>query len=160
MKKTFKFLATISVLFVGMSFTNASTAIINKTDISLFGKNIRNSIVTQEEYNSATVFEKRMINQIDASIAALDVLNKNSNNQDLEAIVSISKNINDKFSNAIIISKVETNQTLAPLHGSCNVSGISSAYSCLKTIKADKTLKDEFDIHVKRNADGSVTLTW
>jgi nicotinate-nucleotide pyrophosphorylase len=77
----------------------------------------------------------------------------------MEAIISVSKNGDDKFSNAIIIAKSEINNSLtARTAGSCKVCGVSSAYSCLKKLQKEVS-SDEFDVHVKRNGD-CVTLSW
>jgi len=101
-----------------------------------------------------------MINQIDASIAALDVLKLNSYNLDLNAIVSISKDLKNKFSNAIIISKIEKNQEDLIVSGSCTVCGIRSAYNCLETIESDSSLGGTFTVTVTRLSNGCVRLDW
>jgi hypothetical protein len=158
MKKLVFFLA---FMLIGLfAFANTNVKITNNVEITLNERNGKLSIVTEEEYNSASEFNKKMINQIDASIAALDVLKLNSDNLDLNAIVSISKDLNNKFSNAIIISKIEKNQEDVIVAGSCNVCGVRSAYSCLKMINADDSLGDTFDVTVTRLNNGCVKLTW
>lgn len=128
---------------------------------SVFANNPNPSIVSQSEYDSATKFEKRVINQIDAAIAALDVLNKNSFNQDFEAIVSISENSEDKFANGILLSKKESSQLNADMvrKGSCEVSS-SSAYKCIKEITKGEASGDNLEVEVKRNENGGITISW
>ncbi|GEM_PF-5610595 len=128
-------------------------------EVSLVDRNGKKSIVTEKEYNSANDFDQRMINQIDAAIAALDVLKENKDNLDLTAIVSLSKNKDDAFSNAIIISKQEVSKEVA-LGGSCEVEGDRSAFSCLKKMRSDESLGDEFDVHVKTKSNSSVEISW
>lgn len=112
------------------------------------------SIVTTEEYESASVEEKALIDKINAAVVALDQLNDNS----YSAIVAVSKDPNNAFSNAIIISKEEKD---ASAHkgegGSCTVCGLRSAYACLQ--KLQEVEGDEFDVHVKRE-NGCVKLSW
>ena len=163
MKKLFKVLTVFAVLFSTVAFAKS----INKEDpknqvkVTMVERNGKKSVATEEEYNKASDFGKRMINQIDASIAALDVLKDNEDNKDLVAIVSISKNKDDKFRNAIILSKVDKGeQPDEVLHGSCKVCGIRSAYACLEKIQDDDSLGNEFDVHVKRLDDGCVAVSW
>ena len=122
---------------------------------------IENSLVTQEfkivtadEYNRSTDQEKKLYDKINASVMALDILKSD----DMEAIISVSKNADDLFSNAIIIAKSESSNSLTARGGSCKVCGVSSAYSCLKRMQKEVT-SDEFDVHVKRSGD-CVTLSW
>ena len=111
-------------------------------------------IVTTDEYNRSTDKEKKLYDKINASVMALDVLKSD----DMEAIISVSKNEDDMFSNAIIIAKSESNNSLTARGGSCKVCGVSSAYSCLKKMQKEVN-SDEFDVHVKRSGD-CVTLSW
>jgi hypothetical protein len=111
-------------------------------------------IVTDDEYNRSTEQEKKLYDKINASVRALDALKS----EDMEAIISISKNGEDKFSNAIIIAKSESDNSLTAKAGSCKVCGVSSAYSCLNKIQKE-VASDEFDVHVKRSGD-CVTLSW
>lgn len=102
-----------------------------------------------------------MINQIDASIAALYVLKDNEDNKDLVAIVSISKNKKNKYKNAIIFSKYDNgDQPDEALHGSCKVCGIRSAYACLEKIEDDDSLGNEFNVHIKRLGNGCISVSW
>lgn len=114
------------------------------------------SIVSQEEYNLADEFTKRIINYIDASILALNVLDT-----DVEAILSVSKNKNNNFSNNIVICRSENDLSVPQevYRVSCTVCGLRSAYSCLKKMQEDNSLSDEFDVHVKRVGD-CVQISW
>lgn len=64
----------------------------------------QNNIISQEEYEKATLEEKAIFNKINASIAALEKLN----DEDYEATIPILKNkdsLLNIFENTIIISK-------------------------------------------------------
>lgn len=163
MKKIFKVLSFFVILFSTVVFAKS----INNEEpkgqvkITMVERNGKKSLATEEEYNQASDFEKRMINQIDASIAALDVLKDNEDNKDLVAIVSISKNKDDKFRNVIILSKVDKGeQPDELLSGSCKMCGIINASGCLKKIQDDNSLSNEFDVLVKRLDDGCVAVSW
>lgn len=163
MKKLFKILTVLVVLFSSVVFAKSinNGDPKNQVKVTMVERNGKKSVATEEEYNKASDFGKRMINQIDASIAALDVLKDNEDNKDLVAIVSISKNKNDKFRNAILISKIdEGDQPDNVLHGSCKVCGIRSAYACLEKIENDDSLGNEFDVHVKRLGNGCIAVSW
>jgi hypothetical protein len=152
---------SLAFMLIGLFVSaNTNSNISSNVEVTLIERDGKYSIVTEDEYNNATEFEKRMINQIDAAIAALDVLNNNKDNSNLSAIVSISKNVNNNFSNAIIISKNEKSQEEILVSGSCTVCGVRSAYSCLKKLEADSSLGDDFDVHVTRLDNGCVKLTW
>jgi hypothetical protein len=156
MKKTkFLNLGLLTLLVITSFFISCSDekdAAQTKIETSLGTKEFK--IVTDDEYNRSTDQEKKLYDKINASVMALDVLKSD----DMEAIISVSKNEGDKFSNAIIIAKSESNNSLTARAGSCKVCGISSAYSCLKKMQKEVT-SDEFDVHVKRNGD-CVTLSW
>lgn len=94
MKKLFKVLTVFAVLFSTVAFAKSinNGDPKNQVKVTMVERNGKKSVATEEEYNKASDFGKRMINQIDASIAALDVLKDNEDNKDLVAIVSISKN--------------------------------------------------------------------
>jgi hypothetical protein len=154
------FLSLAFMLIGSFAFANTNGNNSSNVEVTLIERDSKYSIVTEDEYNNATEFEKRMINQIDAAIAALDVLNKNKDNSNLSAIVSISKNVKNNFSNAIIISKIENNKEEITFSGSCSVCGVRSAYSCLKKLEADDSLGNTFDVHVTRQSNGCVSLTW
>ena len=101
-----------------------------------------------------TPIEKKLYDRINASVMALDVLKSD----DMEAIISVSKNDDDKFSNTIIIAKSESSNSITARAGSCKVCGVASAYSCLKN-KQKEVNTDAFDVHVKREGD-CVRFSW
>ncbi|MDY3316692.1 hypothetical protein PG637_01520 [Riemerella anatipestifer] len=161
MKNLLKLITVFAISISALTFAKESNnEPKNGIEVTLKERNGKKSIVTEEEYNAASEFTKRMINQIDGAIAALEVLKDNPDNADLEAIVTISKNKNDKFRNAILISKPESSKPLEVQHGSCTVCGVRSAYKCLSKINADSSLGDEFDVHVERLGDGCVRVSW
>lgn len=163
MKKLLKSLSVFAILISTIVFAKTSNyeEPKNQVKITMVDRNGKKSVATEEEYNTASDFGKRIINQIDASIAALDVLKDNKDNKDLIALVSISKNKNNKFSNAIIISKIDKGENPeGVLRGSCKVCGIRSAYACLEKIEDDVSLGDEFDVHIKRLDDGCISVSW
>jgi hypothetical protein len=155
MKKTkFLNLGLLTLLVITSFFISCSDEKdTDKTETSLVTKEFK--IVTVDEYNRSTDQEKKLYDKINASVMALDILKSD----DMEAIISVSKNGDDKFSNAIIIAKSESNNSLtARTAGNCKVCGVSSAYSCLKKMQKEVS-SDEFDVHVKRNGD-CVILSW
>jgi methionyl-tRNA synthetase len=143
-------LLVITSFFISCSKENAPDK--TKIENSLVTKEFK--IVTADEYNRSTDQEKKLYDKINATVMALDVLKSD----DMEAIISVSKNRDDMFSNAIIIAKSESNNSLTAKGGNCKVCGVSSAYSCLKRMQKEVT-SNEFDVHVKRNGD-CVTLSW
>ncbi|MBT0553063.1 hypothetical protein N4Q47_09555 [Riemerella anatipestifer] len=124
-------------------------------EIELKLRNGRESIVSEIEYHSSNDFMKRIINYIDATISALNLLDT-----DVEAILSISRDKNNYFSNSILISKIEELSSPKEVYkGSCQVCGVSSAYSCVRKISKDKSLGDEFNVRVRRKGN-CVELSW
>jgi hypothetical protein len=113
------------------------------------------SCVTAEEYANATDLERKIINQIDASVAALEIMAKTYPITELVAMLFISKNDENRFYNSIVIGLNDAGITSkwAKGVGSCRVCGISSGISCVKQIIHDMAQVDEFDVLVKR--DGS-----
>lgn len=153
-------LFTLILMFFSVSFFANSANDGNGIEITLKERLGKKSIVSESEYSSASEFTKRMINQIDGAIAALEVLGENKDNSDLEALVSITKDKDNKFKNAIVIAKPELEMDSEKLSGSCTVCGVRSAYQCLRQIEADDSLGEEFSVKVKRLENGCVRISW
>ena len=123
--------------------------------------------VSSDEYAKSTPRVKRMIDQIDAAVNALDVLSNNKDFNNYEAIVSVSSDPKNMFSNSIIISASEEKsaaRAAAPDH-KCLICGVRSAYDCIDEINdyMDANHKNELDIHIKRvtrNGDKCIELTY
>ncbi len=125
--------------------------------------------VKPEEYKKASYFQKRLINQIDAAVNALDILSQDTHIQ-YEAMVSVSKNVNEKFSNSLLIAPIESSHEttntksarVSEADGKCHVCGMTSAWSCIKEVEEymNKKSLDEIDVHVKRTSDGCVDITY
>ena len=145
-------LTLLAITSFFISCSNEKETDKTKIETSLNTKEFK--IVTDDEYNRSTDQEKKLYDKINASVMALDVLKSD----DMEAIISVSKNDDDKFSNAIIIAKSESSNSITARAGSCKFCGVASAYSCLKKIQQE-VASDEFDVHVKREGD-CVRLSW
>jgi predicted phage tail protein len=127
--------------------------------------------VTEKEYQEATPFTKRLIDKIDASANALNIIEKNSSVQ-YEATFIISNDENKIFNNSLVISPIESNKNNASSNkksfaentpdGKCHICGVSSAYSCIKEVTKymDQKHTNEVDVHVKRGSDGCVDVTY
>lgn len=122
--------------------------------------------VTAQEYANATALEKRIIDQLDASVNALNIMAKNKDFANYEAIFAVSKDPNAKFSNSIIIARREkvsnANAREAAPDGKCHICGLSSAYSCVREVEKymESHHTNEIDVHVKRTSDGCVDVTY
>ena len=77
-----------------------------------------------------------------------------------EAVVHFSNDEKDVLSNVITVAPIESNSKVVAGRGSCKVCGISSAYGCIKKIKAAFVGSSDFDIHVHDDGDGCVILSW
>jgi hypothetical protein len=123
------------------------------------------SCVSSAEYKNATSVEKKIINQVDGALAAMELMKRDNSTIELNAIISVSLNSENSYSNSIIVSKDEIStqekvkQNATTSSRSCKVCGLSSAYDCVKKISKDMASKDEFDVHVKRDGD-CVVLSW
>lgn len=127
--------------------------------------------VTENEYQEATPFTKRLIDKIDASVNSLNIIEKNSPVQ-YEATFIISRDENKILNTSLVISPIESSQISSSNQkksfaeknpdGKCHICGVSSAYSCIKEVETymDKNHKSEIDVHVKRVADGCVDITY
>jgi cell division protein FtsX len=124
--------------------------------------------VKPDEYAQSSPRVKRMIDQIDAAVNALNVMSKNKDFTNYEAVISVSKDPDNKFSNSIIISASEDQSNArvgaAPDH-KCTICGVSSAYQCINEIQdyMDANHKNELDIHIKRvtiKGDDCVLVTY
>lgn len=127
--------------------------------------------VTEKEYQEATPFTKRLIDKIDASANALNIIEKNSSVQ-YEATFIISIDEDKIFNNSLVISPIESNKSNASSNiksfaentpdGKCHICGVTSAYACIKEVTKymDQKHTNEIDVHVKRVADGCVDVTY
>lgn len=111
------------------------------------------ALITEKDYAEASAFEKSLYDKINAASLALFSLDDST----YEAVISVSKNDNDNFSNFIVISKDIDSDRVQEGSNSCTVCGFGSGVSCLKKIAL--TNKDEFDVHVKKEGN-CFKLTW
>ena len=122
--------------------------------------------VTEKEYAGATLLQKRIIDQIDASVNALNIMAHNKEFANYEAIASVSSDASDKFSNSIIIAPVEnvtsqsTSRARMASGGDCHICGVRSAYASVRAAEKymDDHHKDLLDVHIVRKADGCVDV--
>lgn len=157
MNNPFKLLIVVfSLLFVSPIYAHNGEKLKKESiNATLVERNGKVSIVSEEEYNTASDTEKRMINMIDATILALEKLDDNTK----IGIISFSKDATDNFKNSIVIANKEEKDPENEIveYGSCKVCGRISALRCLNELQ--KIDKDSFDIHVKREG-GCVILSW
>lgn len=113
-------LTLLAITSFFISCSNEKETDKTKIETSLNTKEFK--IVTDDEYNRSTDQEKKLYDKINASVMALDVLKSD----DMEAIISVSKNDDDKFSNAIIIAKSESSNSITARAGSCKFCGVAS----------------------------------
>ncbi len=123
------------------------------------------SCVSNDEYVNASSIQKKIINQVDGALAAMELMRRDSSLIELHAIISVSSNAENKFSNSIIVCKEENledenlSQKAPSSSRSCKVCGVKSAYNCIDKISKDMESKKEFDVHVKKDGD-CVILSW
>jgi len=160
-------IASITMIYVFSCKKDDS--VIEKSSPTIAKSDLYHS-VTEAEYNNATAFTKRLIDQVDAAVNSLDIMSKSTNSVPYEAIINISKSQKNKFSNFVTISPADNSSDIisesiarvAAPDGKCHVCGMGSAYSCIIEVEEymDKNHKDEIDIHVKRSSDGCVDITY
>lgn len=123
-------------------------------------------LTTTKEYIAATPLKKRIIDQVEAAVNALKIMERNQTLGKLQAVVSISSDADNNLSNSIVISKAaRKNVALSTIYakpdGKCHVCGISIAYACIKEVQEfmDDRQVHEVDVPVKRAAAGCVDIT-
>lgn len=116
--------------------------------------------VSTEDYAKASPLEKRLISQLDAAVNALDILSAQNTKIEYEAIISVSKDIDNKFSNTVILAPISGEKGESSLAnariaagGSCHVCGLGDAMECIKKVEKymDSTGKNEITATVKRS---------
>lgn len=143
MKKLFLGLAAI-VMFGNLSFAQQRVT----------------TIVTQEEYKTLDKETQRMTDYINSAIASLYALENNGKvYSDYSAEVHFSTNEKDTFKNSVIVSLNESGSKKTN-KGSCQICGVSSAYSCVKKIKSAFAGQSDYDLHVHNDGNGCVTVSW
>lgn len=157
MNNPFKLLVVVfSLLFVSPIYAHNGERLKKESiNATLVERNGKVSIVSEEEYNTASDTEKRMINMIDATILALEKLDDNTK----IGIISFSKDATDNFKNSIVIANKEEKDPEDEIieYGSCKVCGMASAMRCLREL--EKVKENSFDVHVEREG-GCVKLRW
>lgn len=122
--------------------------------------------VTDKEYAEASQLEKRIIDQLDASVNALDIMAKNKDFANYEAVFSVSNQPSNGPMSGVVIAPIEEQNSattsVATAGGSCHVCGMSSAYSCIRAIGSymDAHHTNDVNIHAHRTNDGCVDITY
>ena len=75
------------------------------------------------------------------------------------AEVHFSTNDKDAFKNSVILS-IDESEGKKTNKGSCQICGVSSAYSCVKKIKSAFAGQSDYDLHVHNDGNGCVTVSW
>lgn len=163
MKIFFYLLAIVAVTLVSCDNSELST---NPAEVKVQDNTISyTSCVSSDEYKDASAIEKKIINQVDGALAAMKLMKRDDSSVELNAIISVSLDSHNNYSNSIIVSKDETStiqkvkQNASASSRSCKVCGLSSAYDCVKKISKDMASQTEFDVHVKKAGD-CVVLSW
>jgi hypothetical protein len=106
------------------------------------GKDTIKSCVTTEEYQKASVLEKKLINQIDAAIAGLEIMSKSFSTSEL--ITFSAKGDAPLFSNAVVICLDKVDTTLTR---NCKICKGESGITCIRDMAED------VDIQIKKEGD-------
>jgi hypothetical protein len=166
MKKITRLLS-LSLILISLNSCDKNETQINESISTIETNTSSNPIyysTTKKEYSQATPFTKRLINQVDAAVNSLDLLSREPSTVKYEAIISIHKNPENKFSNFVAIAPVEnsSNNLLSKPDGKCHICGAISVYSCINEVQTymDARNLDEIEIHVKRSTDGCVDITY
>lgn len=169
--KKYLFLPLVFALLI--SSCNESEVSLEKTNqvTNLNERELLFSSVTHEEYKKASPFEKRLINKIDAAVNSLNILSRDNTDRQYEAIITLSKDADNKFSNSMVIVPLDTspdaiinakNAGVDDPDGKCLVCGLSSGWSCFREVEKymEEMQKDEIDVHVRRRSDGCFDITY
>lgn len=167
-KSLFQIASICCVLFLSSCLNkeqNSALALISTYNQLVFKS------LPEKEYQAASPFIKRLIDKLDASVTALNMIKKNSSVQ-YEATFIISIDENKIFNNSLVISPIENNKSNASSNiksfsesapdGKCHICGVRSAYSCIQEVEKymDQKHTNEVDVHVKRAADGCADITY
>lgn len=118
------------------------------------------NIVTKEEYKTLDKETQRLTDYINSAVASLYALENNGKAySNYSADVHFSTNENDAFKNTIIVS-IDESAGKKTNKGSCQICGVSSAYSCVKKIKSAFAGQSDYDLHVHNDGNGCVTVSW
>ncbi|MFV0390766.1 MAG: hypothetical protein ACK5KP_02605 [Paludibacteraceae bacterium] len=164
MKKIIYGFIIVAITLVACDKNDLST---NPAEIKVQDNTISyTSCVSMDEYENASSIEKKIINQIDGALVAMELMKRDDSSIELDAIISISSDPENGFSNYMIITKSEPSvrdnlKQDAPAESShsCEICNVKSAYSCVKQIIKDTESLTEFDVHVER-IGGCVKLSW
>lgn len=140
-KPLFQIITTFVLIFLSSCTKNEN---VSNIDSNITSKEMVFKSVTEKEYEEATPFTKRLIDKIDASANALNIIEKNSSVQ-YEATFIISTDENKIFNNSLVISPFENNTSNARSNiksfsesapdGKCHICGVRSAYSCIQEVE-------------------------
>lgn len=122
-------------------------------------KNGNKSLVSVKEYEMASSSEKRLINQIDATIAFLDFL-RCRETHDLTAILSVSLNENEDFLFSLHFATINDENQKRKVLRTCIICGPVSAYNCVKLINNCSTIEKKCNIQIKNLDNFGVVLLW
>lgn len=118
-------------------------------------------IVTQDEYKALDKETQRLTDYLNSAVSSLYALeNYGTDYPNYSVDVHFSTNEKDTFKNSVILSIDESAGKKLGNKGSCQICGVSSAYSCVKKIKAAFAGQSDFDLHVHNDGNGCVTVSW
>lgn len=154
MKKLIFSVMTVAFVLIGCGQKENTTPVTNDTS----GATAKyQSCVTAEEYQQASPIEKKLINQIDATIAALEVMKREDDSDEIVSLITVSLRDDNLLSNMTLIGKDKASTTeISEMDNSCKVCKEESAYECIKQIAA---AENELGVYVK-NKDACVEVYW
>ena len=163
MKNLIKSLAFL-ILIISSTGILKATNFNSDDEIKLVIRNNHSSIVTEVEYNKMTIDEKKIVDQIDASISAMEILNIRNGKYYFSSIQYDVKN--DKFTTIITeYNELDVSANLAILEDglvthTCTACGVISGSSCAKKIERTTEGISNYNVNVQHLPDGCVKLTW
>ncbi len=158
----FAFVAVLSVFSCQKEAENVAPTESLTNDNSL----VREGFLTSRtDYKTLDAKQKVVADLLNSAVAGLEALNANSEHIDYEAIIILSNNQNDKFSNFVTLAKRDNSsfanaRIAAGCSGSCDVSGFGSTVSCVKAIRDAVDSCGDLDLSVSKNKDGSYHVSW
>jgi hypothetical protein len=162
--------STILILFVSiLSCKKDNSETVAPSNLSSSTNSIvrETMLVSKSEYLKLNVKEKHVADLLNSAVAGLEALNSNESHGDYVATIYLNKDLTNKFSNFMVISRNDIESTsnarigeTDPCSGSCTITGIPSGISCANSIGKSTDACGEVDVTVTKNKSGGYNLTW
>lgn len=140
----------------------------NDKEYKITQRDGHSSIVSEKEYSNLSDFEKRFVDQVDASLSAIEILTSKQKN---EFIASINYDSSKRTFSSIIteyssidMQAFESNLLEEDGGGlqtyTCTACGTVSAASCANQIQNTTQGINNFNVNVQKLSNGCVKMTW